>query len=362
MISPVMIAMCGETINEYKNAVVRTHVYGTLSDGGSCDINGTGFFIDVNGYIITAAHNVLPCSVGNLHGVWKTSPKIHVERLNSNSRVVLKAVLVYADKQTDLALLRVNTRGMNIRGLPLAHPHSLKSDDEVTAIVCDLSVEYPVVRKVSIDSPFNSKESYRGLIDISGKDIKPSSSGSPLLNQLLQVAGVITKGKNQTGEAAVPISYGAPLFLMAGVPYPSPEIREVIDTLRSDIFDWKVKYLTDDEELEVTCQRRLESGGFPHKVKVEFIPIYTENNKKIKALGLYRNIPVIKPRKRNPKEGRGTVLIKDRDINKHIKGNLHKPPLFPVKWRKITDEVMVKITAHFKGERKVELTKYLTDF
>lgn len=275
--SPAQADLEGEVIQRYRAGIVRIAVKnGLLTNDRTCEPIGTGFFIDDAGHVLTAAHNVLPCVIDSTgsRGEWKKRDLV-VFRFTPNEPLEeFAAALIYADEQTDLALLRVAARGV---ALPLAPPGSLRPQNKVSLLTFESDQAEPAHRSVSIDALFNPSEYHHGLIDISGPDLERSASGAPLFDKRGFVAGVFTLGKRRiaVGEAVVPVSYAAPLFQMAGVAYPSLEVREVLDELRRDLYGWRLSYDGDTGNIKVEYSKRLSAGLSPVRLMAEF-DVYTK--------------------------------------------------------------------------------------
>jgi S1-C subfamily serine protease len=139
------------------------------------DVNGTGFVINVNGYIVTNNHVISDC-VGDIHG-------------NLTSDRLMNLRIVSADETNDLALLqapRAFQATAAIRGTAI-HPgesviaigypfHGLLTSDftVTTGIVSSLSGVLNDTRFLQISAP-----------------VQPGNSGGPLLDSSGNVVGVV---------------------------------------------------------------------------------------------------------------------------------------------------------------------------
>lgn len=257
-------------IEEYSRSIVQIEA---TVDGTK--VHGTGFFIDDAGHILTAGHNVL-APVTDLGGYPMPSKdvtvKLYLPDASEHVSRTRKAVVIYADSQLDLALLRAAVDSSV--PLQLAPAGTLRKSVHTIAMtwVADAmgGPGNPVHRHIQVDNIFNPSSYHDGLIDISGSDISASSSGGPIFDEFWLVAGVFTKGKRETGEAAVPISYSSALLNFAGVSYPSEAVREVIEELRKDLVGWKVEYDRPTGNVKFKFQKRLEAGASPIKYIATF--------------------------------------------------------------------------------------------
>lgn len=260
-----------EDIEDYSKSIVQ--LVATVNE---VEKFGTGFFVDSAGHILTAAHNVMPTAnplaIEPLQSRTVTAKIYDPESAGSPVQLV-EVVVLYVDSQTDLALLRANL-GADSRKLELAVAGTLRSGAQAAIMSWEADIAaghaIPAYRPARIDSVFNASKNHDGLIDITGDDIHASSSGSPLLDEYGLVAGVFTKGKRSTGEAAVPISFSSTLMHMAGIPYPSNEVKEVISELRKDLVNWVLIYDETTTDARLFFRKRLKAGESP----VQFTAVF----------------------------------------------------------------------------------------
>ncbi len=354
-------------VKQFSNAIVRTHLIGTEEGDIPCNKKGTGFFVSKFGHILTAAHNVQPCSDETLGPVrWKTPPKLTVTIFNkktegATSAITEPAVIIYIEPQTDLALLRTNV-SHEVDPLPLATWGTLNKGDNVTAMMVQEDQTEPTARNVTIDSLFNPNERYKGLIDISVPDMKPSASGGPLFDSSAVVAAVVTKGSGQTGEGAVPISYASNLFQLANISYPSGEVREVIQELRQDLIDWTVKYDTTTRNVTVDFKKRLRGGTSP----VQFHATFAVHTKESFSDVVYAFDHTISVSAEPARGKRGRVVFKEigDEIDEQIKSR-NQPSGSDATYPTLGDKKFAKVslTAEFANRKKIEVLRgYEMDF
>lgn len=363
-VSSVSEAKCVK--KSYSEAIVRVIVEGgVMSDETICHAprKGTGFFIDNKGHILTVAHTFLSCSTKRPYGTWKKPPNIKIETFDSNLDTNPETVLIYADEQTDLALLRANIKKKNSNCLSLAKPHTLQSDKsgkvKYSALVLGKEHDKPVYRKVLVDSIFNPGTLHNGLIGISVRDTSNGASGAPVFDEKSMVAALIKEGFDSTDTAkiAVPISYGAPLFMMCGVSYPSTEVQEVIDELSQELLDFSsVKYLGHSDSLILTGRKRLKTGQSPEYARAEISYDVKYGDKKVTdnfPSLIYGQILKIKkdPKKIRIKFGKVLTKIKEDAANRGVNPNkINK--IFEQQNVNKTVILSVKIEVGFKGRDK----------
>jgi S1-C subfamily serine protease len=186
--------------------------------GGDAGV-GSGFVLNGDGEIATNAHVVTQGEGENL----KRANEVYVEFADGNR---VSAEILGEDPNADVALLRVNPKGLKLRALKLGE------SDEVT-------VGEPVA---AIGSPFGEKQSLSvGVIsaidrsiesltnfNISGAlqtdaAINPGNSGGPLVNARGEVIGINQQIKTNSGGGEG-----------VGFAVPSNAVRRSLDMLRSN--------------------------------------------------------------------------------------------------------------------------------
>ena len=353
-----------EAVQLFSKSIVRTIVDGTVSSDKNCSLRGTGFFIDKLGHILTAAHNVLPCSEGNLGPrlQWKSYPNIQIEMYNPNSEPgkptleKVQAVIIYAEEQTDLALLRANV--INTQPLPLAPHRTLKAGMNLSIMTFEIGQAQPSDKPIKVESLFNPSEQHNGLIDISGPDIKQSASGSPMFDKSAYVAGVFTKGSRDTGEAVVPIAFAASLFSMCGVSYPSEDVREVIEELRRDIIHQSLELDKFSGNVTWHYKKRLKAGSSPSLFTAVF-SVYTSKGKSgTEEFGLDVKDSVIA----SPCKSKNCLVIFQNisfKIDDWIEKHNQHAALDPANVEKLGKKTSAKVTieAEFADEQKINVIR-----
>ncbi len=143
---------------------------------------GTGFLIDVKGYLVTNAHVV------------EGARNIAVQGSNGKD---FKATVVFTDKLRDIAILKIKDDKFKIPG---AIPYSIsKSSTELAAPIFTLG--YPKNDIVYGEGYLSSKSGYQGdtlsyQIAIAANS---GNSGSPILNKNGEVIGVLN-GRQENAE------------------------------------------------------------------------------------------------------------------------------------------------------------------
>ncbi len=164
---------------------------------------GTGVIVHPDGYILTAHH-----VVSNARRIVVVTP----------GEFRASAVVVSADPDQDLALLKIETVGLS--EAPVGYAGAVRLDQEVIA------VGYPFgLREVSVSHGRVTAVRTKGVRRVFQLDaaINPGNSGGPVFNLRGEVVGVVTtKFTHPSGIApegmsfATPISYATPL--LANIP------------------------------------------------------------------------------------------------------------------------------------------------
>jgi S1-C subfamily serine protease len=175
-------------------------------DGGGEGGVGSGFVVSGKGEIVTNAHVVTTGDPPNL----RRAREVYVEFADHNR---VKARIVGADPDADVALLQVDPAGLTLRPLALGSSSKVQVGTPVAAIGSPFgepqSLSVGVVS--AIDRSISSLTSFQipGAIQTDAA-INPGNSGGPLVDENGRVIGINQQIKSQSGGGegvgfAVPI-------------------------------------------------------------------------------------------------------------------------------------------------------------
>ena len=156
---------------------------------------GSGFIIDAEGYILTNAHVVADAD------------EVIVRMANSPTEY--KARVVGSDRQTDIALLKID--GQNLPVAPLGGSRTLKAGEWVAAIGSPFGFANTITAGIVIATErVLPNENYVPFIQ-TDVAVNPGNSGGPLLDVNGQVVGINSQIYSRTGgymgvSFAIPIS------------------------------------------------------------------------------------------------------------------------------------------------------------
>ena len=164
-----------------------------LEDGGEGG-QGSGFVLDGEGYIATNAHVVTSESDDS-----ERAERVFVEFSDGNR---VPAKIVGTDPNADVALLKVDPKGLSLTPLTLGHSASIKVGEPVAAIGSPFGEEQSLSVGVvsAVDRNIQSLTRF-GIGDAIQTDaaINPGNSGGPLLDAQGRVIGVNAQIKSQSG-------------------------------------------------------------------------------------------------------------------------------------------------------------------
>jgi len=150
---------------------------------------GTGIMIDSDGHILTNYHVV------------EGATGIEV-RFNDGS--ISSAELVGSDPANDLAVIQVDTSGLETTAAELGDSDALRVGDPVLAIGSPFNLEGTLTQGIvsAVDRTYSSGASTRPIREMIQTDaaVNPGNSGGPLLNCQGEVIGINTLLENPTGE------------------------------------------------------------------------------------------------------------------------------------------------------------------
>jgi S1-C subfamily serine protease len=184
----------------------------TLLDpsGGGGQGQGSGFVISDDGEIITNAHVVTEGGTAGGGGELRPAREVFVEFSDRNQ---VPAEIVGSDPFADVALLKVDPEGLNLRPLTLGSENDVEVGEPVAAIGSpfgqqqSLSIGVVSASDRTIDSL--TRFAIDGAIQTDAS-INPGNSGGPLLDAAGEVVGInqqinTTSGGNEGVGFAVPI-------------------------------------------------------------------------------------------------------------------------------------------------------------
>ncbi len=173
---------------------------------------GSGFVIDKSGHILTNAHVVLNAS------------KVDIGFSNGSS---YPATVVGLDKNTDVAVLKVNVPENALDPLPLGDSSKAQVGDPVVAIGNPLGLAASASAGVvsGLDRRADTADgTFAGLIQFDAA-VNPGSSGGPLLDAGGNVVGIVVSiadpGKDR---AFAGIGFAVPIGTAVGGNGPGPQI------------------------------------------------------------------------------------------------------------------------------------------
>jgi S1-C subfamily serine protease len=180
---------------------------------------GSGFVLNGEGEIATNAHVV---TTGQGDSI-RRAREVYVEFADGNQ---VEAEIVGADPNADIALLRIDPKGLSLRPLPLGESSSVEVGEPVAAIGSPFgearSLSVGVIS--AIDRSIESLTNFRisGAIQTDAA-INPGNSGGPLVDGEGRVVGVNQQIKTTSGGGEG-----------VGFAVPIDAVKRSIDMLRKD--------------------------------------------------------------------------------------------------------------------------------
>jgi serine protease Do len=173
-------------------------------DGGEREFRsrgmGSGFVIDAQGHILTNAHVV------------EGADEVMVRLADSKGE--FKARVVGADRQTDVALLKVETSGLPVA--PLGNSAALRAGEWVAAIGSPFGFANTITAGiVSATERSLPNETYVPFIQ-TDVAVNPGNSGGPLLNLNGEVVGINSQIYSRTG-GYMGLSFAIPIGVAMGI-------------------------------------------------------------------------------------------------------------------------------------------------
>jgi S1-C subfamily serine protease len=185
-----------------------------LGGGGGSAAEGSGFVISDNGEIATNAHVVTDADQTGASGPIHEAKEVYVE-FGDRNRV--RASIIGFDPNADVALLKVNPDGLDLKPLTLATNENVTVGQPVAAIGSPFEQEQSLSIGVisATDRSIESLTRFQieGALQTDAS-INPGNSGGPLLDADAHVIGInqqisTTSGGNEGVGFAVPIGLAA---------------------------------------------------------------------------------------------------------------------------------------------------------
>jgi len=165
-----------------------------LEDGGEGG-QGSGFVLDGRGYIATNAHVV----TSDEDGGTERAKSVYVEFSDGNR---VPAEIVGVDPNADVALLKVDPKGLSLTPLGLGHSRTITVGEPVAAIGSPFGERQSLSIGVisAVDRNIESLTRFQiGDAIQTDAAINPGNSGGPLLNARGRVLGINAQIKSQSG-------------------------------------------------------------------------------------------------------------------------------------------------------------------
>ncbi|MEQ8239270.1 MAG: serine protease [Cyclobacteriaceae bacterium] len=159
-----------------------------VSNSNDWKSTGTGFFIDISGYIATNYHVV------------ENSTDCEVEVTTNGTTNSYKATIISSDRQNDLAILKISNS--SFRPLEAINYNFHTKIQDVGSSVYSLG--YPLTQILGneikfADGRISSKSGFQG--DITTYQItvpiQPGNSGGPLFDEIGNLVGIVSSGINK---------------------------------------------------------------------------------------------------------------------------------------------------------------------
>jgi serine protease Do len=153
--------------------------------GGGQDLRerslGSGVIVDGKGIIVTNAHVV------------ENADRIRVKLMNDPETVTYDATVIGTDKETDLAVIKIDTKGKTLPFAKMGNSDSMQVGDWVLAIGSPFGLEETVTAGIVSARGRNivPQRQFQSFIQTDAA-INPGNSGGPLVNMNGEVIGINT--------------------------------------------------------------------------------------------------------------------------------------------------------------------------
>jgi S1-C subfamily serine protease len=181
------------------NDFLETSVNQSLNDNSAWKGNGTGFFIDKNGYIATNYHVV------------KEANEIEIEFIRNGIKQSYPAKVIQSDRQNDISIIKINS----VEFSPFINlPYNFKTNisDKGSNI---FALGYPMALSLMgteikfTDGKISSKTGIQGDITTYqiSVPIQPGNSGGPLFDYDGNLIGITSSGVNRELDITENVNY-----------------------------------------------------------------------------------------------------------------------------------------------------------
>jgi len=142
---------------------------------------GSGVIVDGKGIIVTNAHVV------------ENADRIRVKLMNDPETVTYDATVIGTDKETDLAIIKIDTKGKTLPYAKMGNSDSMQVGDWVLAIGSPFGLEETVTAGIVSARGRNivPQRQFQSFIQTDAA-INPGNSGGPLVNLNGEVIGINT--------------------------------------------------------------------------------------------------------------------------------------------------------------------------
>ncbi len=142
---------------------------------------GSGVIVDGKGIIVTNAHVV------------ENADRIRVKLMNDPETVTYDATVIGTDKETDLAVIKIDTKGKSLPFAKMGNSDSMQVGDWVLAIGSPFGLEETVTAGIVSARGRNivPQRQFQSFIQTDAA-INPGNSGGPLVNMNGEVIGINT--------------------------------------------------------------------------------------------------------------------------------------------------------------------------
>lgn len=142
---------------------------------------GSGVIVDGKGYIVTNAHVV------------EKADRIRVKLMNDPATVTYDATVIGTDKETDLAVIKIDTKGKTLPAAKMGNSDSMQVGDWVLAVGSPFGLDETVTAGIVSARGRNivPQRQFQSFIQTDAA-INPGNSGGPLVNMAGEVIGINT--------------------------------------------------------------------------------------------------------------------------------------------------------------------------